>query len=160
MVRQEFAEEREEEHLALLAALLDACEYCSTPENHDEVIATLARPEYVDRPEAVLRRGVVGPFDFGRGNTRAVQDFCVFHGRDANEPLTDKAARVFELVRDSGLCPDSSALTFALGQRVYRQDIYQKAVLWRGANMQTQPAPLLPEPEGDDLVPALERTAS
>jgi ABC-type nitrate/sulfonate/bicarbonate transport system substrate-binding protein len=146
MVRQEFAEKREEEHLALLAALLEACEYCAAPENHEEVIATLARPEYVDTPAAVLRRGLIGPFDFGQGNARTLQDFCIFHGRDANEPSTDKAARVFELVRDSGLCPDPSALTFALGRRVYRQDIYQKAVRRRGAKWQSQPAPPSTEP--------------
>jgi two-component system, oxyanion-binding sensor len=128
--------------------LLDACEYCAAPENHDEVIATLARPEYVDTPATVLRRGLIGPFDFGRGNARAVQDFCVFHGHDANEPSADKAARVFELVRDSGLCPDPSALTFALGRRVYRQDIYQKAVRQRDAKVQDHPAPPSTEPEG------------
>jgi ABC-type nitrate/sulfonate/bicarbonate transport system substrate-binding protein len=147
MVRQEFAEKREEEHLALLAALLEACEYCATPENHEEVIATLARPEYVDTPAGVLRRGTIGPFDFGRGNVRAVRDFCVFHGHDANEPFTDKAARVFELVRDSGLCPDPSALTFALGRRVYRQDIYQKALHVRAAKLRNQPGPRFIEPE-------------
>ncbi|HEX3718010.1 MAG TPA: CmpA/NrtA family ABC transporter substrate-binding protein [Verrucomicrobiae bacterium] len=141
MVRQEFAETREEEHLALLAALLDACEYCAAPENHEEIITTLARPEYVDASAAVLRRGFSGPFDFGAGNARPVRDFCVFHGHDANEPSGDKAARVFELVRDSGLCPDPFAMTFALGRRVYRQDIYERAVRRRAAKLQdTEPA--------------------
>jgi two-component system, oxyanion-binding sensor len=148
MVRQEFAEKHEDEHLALVAALLDACEYCTAPENHDEVVATLARPEYVDAPAAVLRCGTNGPFDFGRGNVRAVPDFCVFHGHESNEPSMDKAARIFELVRDSGFCPDPSALTFALGRRVYRQDIYQKAVRRRGVELQDQSVrkPVEPEP--------------
>jgi len=147
MVRQEFAEKREEEHLGLLAALLDACEYCAAPENHEEIITTLARPEYVDAPAAVLRRGLSGPFDFGGDKVRTVQDFCVFHGHDANEPSADKAARVFELVRDSGLCPDPSELTFALGRRVYRQDIYERAVRRRGAKLQEQTDSQSVEPE-------------
>jgi ABC-type nitrate/sulfonate/bicarbonate transport system substrate-binding protein len=147
MVRREFAEKHEEEHLALLAALLEACEYCAAPENQEEIVTTLARPEYVDAPPAVLRRGLGGPFDFGRGNVRAVQDFCVFHGHDANEPSADKTARVFALVRDSGLCPDRSALTFALGRRVYRQDIYEKAVRRRGAKAQNQTDLSSVEPE-------------
>ena len=33
MVRRDFAEKRESEHLALAAALLDACEFCDAPEN-------------------------------------------------------------------------------------------------------------------------------
>ncbi len=147
MVRREFAEKREEEHLALLAALLDACEYCAAPENHKEIITTLARPEYVDAPAAVLRRGLSGPFDFGRGHVRPVEDFCVFQGDDANEPFAAKAARVFELVRDSGLCPDPSALTSALGRRVYRQDIYERAIRQRGAKLQDRSDPPSVEPE-------------
>ncbi len=147
MVRREFAEKREAEHLALLAALLDACEYCAEPTNHEEIATILARPEYVDVPAAVLRRGLSGPFDFGRGNVRAVQDFCVFHGRDANEPFAEKAARIFDLVRESGLCPDPSAITFALGRRVYRQDIYERAVRRRGAKLQDQSDTPSVEPE-------------
>ncbi len=140
MVRREFAEKREEEHLALLAALLDACEYCAAPENYEEIIATLARPEYVDAPPAVLRRGLGGPFDFGRGNVRAVRDFCVFHGHDANEPSADKAAWALELVRASGLCPEPARLNPALSSRVYRADILFQARQLRENNCQYEPA--------------------
>jgi len=133
MVRREFAEAREKEHLALLAALLESCEFCQEPENHEEIIATLARPEYVDAPVAVLRRGLSGPFDFGHGQARMVRDFCVFHGQNANEPSPEKAAWMFELVRASGLCPEPSRLDFALGRLVYRTDIYEKALRRRGA---------------------------
>jgi len=127
MVRRDFAEEREEEHLALVAALLDACEYCAAPENHEKIIATLARAEYVNATAAVLRRGLSGPFDFGRGSARPVPDFFIFHGHDANEPSADKAARVVELVRASGLCPRPLDLNLGLSHRVYRPDIFFEA---------------------------------
>ena len=152
MVRREFAEAREREHLALLAALLESCEFCQEPENHEEIAATLARPEYVDAPEAVLRRGLGGPFDFGHGQTRQVRDFCVFHGLDANEPSQEKAARIFDMVRASGLCPELSKLDFNLGRRVYRADIYEKALRRRSATgskseSHAQPVPPSAEPE-------------
>ncbi|HEV2393666.1 MAG TPA: CmpA/NrtA family ABC transporter substrate-binding protein [Verrucomicrobiae bacterium] len=127
MVRREFAEKREEEHLALLAALLDACEYCAAPENHEEIITTLARPEYVDAPAALLRRSLSGPFDLGSGAARAVRNFCVFHGPGVNEPTQNKAAWAFELVRASGLCPNPSALHFDITHRVYRPQIFSQA---------------------------------
>jgi ABC-type nitrate/sulfonate/bicarbonate transport system substrate-binding protein len=133
LVRRDFAEQRQDEHLALLAALLEACEFCQASENHEVIIATLARPEYVDAPRAVLRRGLSGPFDFGRGNVRVVQDFCVFNGNDANEPSPEKVARILERVRASGLCPEPSRLNLSLGRRLYRQDIYEKALRRRGA---------------------------
>jgi hypothetical protein len=40
---------------------------------------------------------------------------------------------MFEMVRASGLCPEPSKLDFALGRRVYRTDIYEKAIRRRGA---------------------------
>src|SRR5262249_26411819 len=54
MVRREFAEKRGAEHLALIAALLEACEFCDVPENQDQIAATLSRPEYVNAPAAAL----------------------------------------------------------------------------------------------------------
>ena len=80
MVRRDFAEKRGEEHLALVAALLEACEFCDAPDNHEQIIATLARPAYVDVPAAALRRGFGGPFDFGHGEVRPSRIFASFTG--------------------------------------------------------------------------------
>src|SRR5208283_6090954 len=107
---------------------------------------------YVDAPVAVLRRGLSGPFDFGQGRARMVRDFCVFHGHDANEPSPEKAARIFEMVRASGLCPEPSKLDFTLGRRVYRADIYEKALRRRGEagnkdELQAHPVPQPAKPE-------------
>jgi len=138
MVRHEFAENRPEEHVALVAALLEACEYCDAPENHEELAGVLARPEYVHAPVASLRHGFSGDFDFGQNRVRTVRDFSIFHRNDANEPTTEKAAWVLQLIRASGQCPDPSALNFALGRRVFRADIYEKAVRLRHPNLTEQ----------------------
>jgi len=127
MVRQEFAEHRAGEHLALAAALLEACEFCDAPQNHDELIRVLVRPEYVGVPESVLRLGMRGEFDFGHGQARVIHDFNIFHQRNANEPSGEKIAWVLQHMRDSGLCPEPSALNFALGRRVFRADIFEAA---------------------------------
>lgn len=131
MVRREFAEKRNAEHVALVAALLEACEFCDAPENMDRVAATLARREYVGAPEAALRRGFDGKFDFGHGLVRAIPHFTVFSRNDANEPCGRKAAWVIQHLRDSGLCKDAAALNFALSRQVFRPDIFQTAVQWR-----------------------------
>jgi ABC-type nitrate/sulfonate/bicarbonate transport system substrate-binding protein len=47
MVRREFAGKHANEHVALVAALLEACQFCATPENHERITATLSRPEFV-----------------------------------------------------------------------------------------------------------------
>ncbi len=131
MVRREFATRHSDEHLALVAALLEACEFCDQPENHEAVIRTLARPEYVGASEAALRHGMAGGLDLGHGRERMIRDFCVFHRDDANEPSGDKTAWVLELMRTSGLCPEASTLNFALGRKVFRPDLFEQAMRLR-----------------------------
>jgi ABC-type nitrate/sulfonate/bicarbonate transport system substrate-binding protein len=128
MVRRDFAEIREEEHIALIAALLEACAFCDAPEHRDEVIATLSRPQFVGVPEPVLRAGFQGPFDFGHGPARVVRDFFIFHGHDANVPSDDKAAWIIQNLSDAGLVANPASLNAELGSRVFRADIFEKAL--------------------------------
>ncbi len=127
MVRREFAERREQEHLALIAALLEACAYCDQPENHREMIPILARPQYVNVSEEVLRYGLSGPFALTKKDARSISDFCIFHRHDANEPSADKAGWVMRNLRTSGLCKDATQLNSALGRRIFRADIFSQA---------------------------------
>jgi ABC-type nitrate/sulfonate/bicarbonate transport system substrate-binding protein len=128
MVRRDFAANRDGEHLALVAALLEACKFCGQPENAAEIATTLARPEFVGVPAEILRRSLAGECDFGTDETRTVRDFFVFHRNDANEPSGEKAAWALQLVRASGLCAEPSDLNFALGRQVFRADLFDSAV--------------------------------
>jgi ABC-type nitrate/sulfonate/bicarbonate transport system substrate-binding protein len=133
MVRRVFAEKRPEEHLALIAALLDAGEFCAQPENHDQIISWLSRPQYVGVAPDALQPGISGEFDFGHGCVRAVADFAKFYGDDANEPSADKAAWVLEQMRaisPSGV--DVASFNAELARRVFRPDLYQEAMRQRG----------------------------
>jgi ABC-type nitrate/sulfonate/bicarbonate transport system substrate-binding protein len=128
MVRSDFASKRHAEHVALVAALHAACEYCDQPENHESVVATLARREFVGVAESALRRGIDGEIDFGHGHERTIRDFCIFHRGGANEPSGDKAAWTLEILRESGLCQDASAINFNFVRKVFRPDIFEQAV--------------------------------
>lgn len=132
MVRREFAERRESEHLALIAALLEACAYCDTPAHHERIISVLARPEFVNVPEDVLRSGLSGPFGFTKKEARSISDFCIFHRHDANEPSADKAGWVMRNLRSSGACKDPAVLNAALGRRIFRPDIFTQALRLSG----------------------------
>ena len=127
MVRSDFAVKHSEEHMALVAALLAACEFCDQPENHGQIVETLTRPEYIGVSESALRHGISGELDFGHGTERTMPDFCIFHRDHANEPGGDKAAWVLELVRTSGLCKAVPAISFALGRKIFRADIFEQA---------------------------------
>jgi hypothetical protein len=134
MVRREFAESCSAEHLALVAALLEACEWCDTPENREQVIATLARPEYVGVPAAALRHAFDGRIDFGHGRVRSVPGFNLFFRHAANEPSGAKAAWVLQHLRQSGPGRANPALNAALGREVFRLDLFEKARALRHAS--------------------------
>jgi len=140
MVRSDFATKRNEEHVALVAALMEACEFCDQPENHEQVIKTLAQPQYLGVHESALRHGINGKMDFGHGRERSLGDFCIFHRDSANMPSGDKGAWAIELVRFSGLCPDPAAINFALGRKVFRSDIFEQAVKLCNATGRKKPA--------------------
>ena len=152
MVRREFAETRAAEHVALVAALLEACEFCDAPQNCNEVAATLARPEYVNVPAAALRRSFEGTFDFGHGRVRRVAEFNVFYRHAANEPSGDKMAWVIRHLHESGLCKQTSVLNFALGRQVFRADIFEQAVKWRATVTKAATG----STPASDLVPAVQ----
>jgi ABC-type nitrate/sulfonate/bicarbonate transport system substrate-binding protein len=126
MVRRAFAEKRAEEHFALVAALLEACEWCAASDNHEQLISTLARPEYVGVPADTLRQGV--------------EEFCIFPDRTMADPSADKAAWTLELVRASGLCPNPERLDMKLAQSVFRLDLFDQAVGRLSVNSEPTPA--------------------
>jgi ABC-type nitrate/sulfonate/bicarbonate transport system substrate-binding protein len=126
MVRQDFAENRDEDHVALVAALIEACRYCDAPQNHEHVIEVLSRPQYIGVSPESLRCGITGRYDFGGGTVRNVADFNVFHGYDANEPSGDKAAWVINRMRASGIGLDAT-MDFKVARRVFRADLFARA---------------------------------
>jgi ABC-type nitrate/sulfonate/bicarbonate transport system substrate-binding protein len=127
MVRREFAEQRDQEHTTLIAALLEACAYCDQPANHEHIVSILARPEFVNVPADVLRCGLSGKFHYTRSESRSISDFCIFHRHDANEPSADKAGWVIRNLRTSGTGKDVPQLNAALGRKLFRADIFTAA---------------------------------
>ena len=138
MVRRDFAEKRAEEHLALIAALLDACAFCDESQNRSQLVTILARPQYVGVPEAALRRGLGREFDFGDGRERTVPEFTIFHQHDANEPSAEKSAWVLRQMREVATGLESSTFNAALGRRVFREDIFEKAVRLRASKREAK----------------------
>ena len=69
LVLEKFDETRREEHLALIAALIEAGDYCEQPSNRSELIRILAQPRYLDVDESLLKNSLIGPFDTGEGSS-------------------------------------------------------------------------------------------
>ncbi|MDP9291664.1 MAG: ABC transporter substrate-binding protein [Verrucomicrobiota bacterium] len=127
MVRRDFAERREPEHLALIAALLEACAFCDRPENRERIIETLALPEYVDAPIHALRMSMNGSFDFGHGRVEKDSNFHIFSRHNANEPTHDKGEWVLQQMCDCGVIADPSVIEPNCIADTFRADIFQQA---------------------------------
>ena len=127
-VRRQFAEENEREHLALIAALIQACDYCDRMENREHVIQALAGPKYVNTNASALRGSLMPTFHFGNGRSESMPDFHVFSRHAANEPTAEKASWILaNLFRNAG-AGGISGVRMDSAFHVFRPDIFQQAV--------------------------------
>jgi ABC-type nitrate/sulfonate/bicarbonate transport system substrate-binding protein len=136
IVRGDFALGRSEQHLAIMAALIEACAWCDVSENRETLVSLLARPEYLNLAPKVLQPSLTGRYDFGHGRHETIPDFINFSRGNANEPTDDKIQWVTSQIRDNGFCAFEKP-SGALCRRVFRPDLYQKAVSLRSVTQST-----------------------
>lgn len=126
MVRKDFTEKKPEQHLALLAALIESCKWCDQPENLGEIVSLLSRPEYLNLPEKVLLPSLSGRYDYGNGRRETIEEFFTFHRYNANDPSPRQVEWIATNVIDNGFSKVTRP-SAELCQRVFRRDLYQQA---------------------------------
>jgi ABC-type nitrate/sulfonate/bicarbonate transport system substrate-binding protein len=131
LVLQEFAEKREEEHLRMIVALIEACQFCDVPENRPELARMLARPCYFDVDKKLLINALVGPFESGHGR-RMIKDFVIYDALKAGAPTRATGKWVFDLVRNLGGNGANPALHSEIIPKIFREDIFAKAIRLAG----------------------------
>lgn len=67
-VREDWANRYPKTHIALVTALLEACEYCDDRRNRETLAELLSRTEYVGASIEQIRPGLVTPYDRGTGD--------------------------------------------------------------------------------------------
>jgi len=67
-VREDWANRYPKTHVALVTALLEACEYCDDRRNRESLAELLSRTEYVGASVEQIRPGLVDPYDRGTGD--------------------------------------------------------------------------------------------
>ena len=126
LVLKSFEETRPDEHLALLAALIEASAFCEAPEHRAELVRLLARPAYLGLPEALIAHSLMGPLETGHG-ARTVEDFIVFQRHAANVPDRTRARHLFDEVRSVGAGREARALRPDIISTLFREDLYRAA---------------------------------
>jgi ABC-type nitrate/sulfonate/bicarbonate transport system substrate-binding protein len=128
LVQRDFAEDHADEHVALAAALLEACEFCAAPENGARIAETLARREYVNI-DARFLHPTFGGGELASG--QAVKLGSVFYGDGVNEPSEEKAEWIIEQLQATGMAAEFTSELPAVGARGFRKAIYEQALRLR-----------------------------
>jgi ABC-type nitrate/sulfonate/bicarbonate transport system substrate-binding protein len=118
-------QERKDESIALVAALLEACKLCQDPGFRNELISILALKNYTGASEDILRNSLGSHFNTGIGSTNA-SSFHIFHGDSVNRPTVEKASWVLAGLRSIGTLPE---ITCGSLSRIYREDLFHSATL-------------------------------
>jgi nitrate/nitrite transport system ATP-binding protein len=66
-VREEWVNKYPQTHIALVKALLEACEYCDDPRNREEILGLLTQEQYVGSAPEYTRPGFIDPYNRGTG---------------------------------------------------------------------------------------------
>lgn len=66
-VREDWAQKYPETYLALVKALLEACQYCDEFRNREEILEIICRSEYLDIDPVYVRPGFIDPYNRGDG---------------------------------------------------------------------------------------------
>jgi nitrate/nitrite transport system ATP-binding protein len=87
-VREDWAKQYPNAHLALVKALLEACQFCQIGDNRDEVLNVICQPQYLNLHPIFVRPGFAGPLRTGKGKSLYRTDF--------NQFLLDNMPRIDE----------------------------------------------------------------
>lgn len=126
-LREDWTAKHPETHIALVKALLEACEYCDDRRNREEILNLLARPHYVGAAAAFARPGFIDPYDLGTGDPALnLPRFNQFHLDNTNCPGRVEGLWILTQLARWGITPFPRNWIEIL-ERVRRVDLYGRA---------------------------------
>jgi nitrate/nitrite transport system ATP-binding protein len=91
-------------HMAIVQAILEACEYCDEPRHRKEIVNLLSK--HLNLPPQYLQPGLIGPFD--RGGNREPENlprYHQFHIQNANCPRRIEGLWILTQLARWGIAP-------------------------------------------------------
>ncbi len=128
MVRSEFEEDRHEEHLLMISALIEAARWCDKSSNRPALAALLASRAYLRVPVEAVRSALIGPYRMGGKTTRDASQAIFFSQDDASRPTEAKARWVIQEIRAHGLGKDLPQMSQSHVNALFREDLYEAAL--------------------------------
>jgi len=126
-VREEWANKYPETHLALVKALLEACDYCDDLRNREEIVGLLTQDQYVGALAEDIRPGFIDPYDWGtNAEPQMIQRYNQFFVEQTNYPERVEILWVMTQMARWGLTPFPKNWLNII-ERVRRADIFGEA---------------------------------
>jgi nitrate/nitrite transport system ATP-binding protein len=126
-VRESWADRYPQTHLALVKALLESCAYCDDRRNRQDILETLAQPQYVGSAIESMRPGFLDPYDRGAGEKpQALQGYNQFSTGQANCPGRAEGLWILTQLARWGITPFPKNWIEIL-DKVRRVDVYGEA---------------------------------
>jgi nitrate/nitrite transport system ATP-binding protein len=126
-VTEAWANKYPQTHLALVKALLEACEYCDDMRNREEIAQLLSKEEYVGSVAEDISPGFIKPYDWGtNAEPKILPRFNQFYVNKTNCPDRGEALWIMVEMARWGILPfpkDWMTIT----ERVWRVDIFGQA---------------------------------
>lgn len=126
LVTETFANDRKDEHLALIRAVSEAARTCETPEGRKLASRILARPEYLGIEEEIIRSSLIPGDENSLGTIRG-ENFHVFHHPEVNEPTVDKASWVINQLDAAGVLEGVNREKLPKPREIFRKDLFGEA---------------------------------
>jgi nitrate/nitrite transport system ATP-binding protein len=126
-VQEGWANQYPQTHLALVKALLEACEYCDDRRNREEVLELLCRPEYVGSAPEYARPGFIDAYNYGMDeDPRSLLRFNQFYVDRCNYPQPSESLWILTQLARWGITPFPKNWVEVL-QRTHRLDVFREA---------------------------------
>ncbi|MGB3205888.1 MAG: nitrate ABC transporter ATP-binding protein [Crinalium sp.] len=126
-VREDWANQYPETHLALVKALLEACEYCDHHQHRQEILQLLCQPQYLDSLPAYIRPGFIAPYNRGtHEQPRLLPRYHQFYVGQTNCPGRVEGLWILTQLARWGLTPFPKNWIEIL-DRVRRVDLFGEA---------------------------------
>jgi nitrate/nitrite transport system ATP-binding protein len=126
-VREDWANQHPQTHLALVKALLEACEYCDDHRHREEILQLLCQPQYIGADPAYIRPGFIDPY--GRGTDAEPQRrlrYNQFYVDKTNCPYRVEGLWIITQLARWGIVPFPKNWIEIL-ERVRRVDVFGEA---------------------------------
>ncbi len=138
MVRADFERDRHDEHIRLIAALIEAGRWCDRPANRAGLATLLAAPAFVGVSVSALKNALLGPYHLSAGRAVPATQAILFHHDGADRPSPAKARWIIDAIRRHALDRDLPALSDDDLADRFRADLYDEALALAG--LQTAPS--------------------